>query len=288
MSRALAWFAGLQFAAVLVGVVLFLWHADTLPLSQSVVWLAALTAALWAVGAAMQGRIGMIEVLLVEAAALATATSATGWIELHRVFKPLAMVLAIVFVVTRGAWAGGSASFSLKLVAALVLCLVGDVLLMLEGLFIPGLVSFLAAHLCYLALFRQGVRWFPSGRMLAATLAAAAILYVILFPHLGPVLKVAVAAYALVIALMAAQAIGRALVLRDAAAVAVAAGSVLFMLSDALLAINKFAQPLVLALLWVLGTYYAAQLLIVCNARPVAAGLGDAGRESDPRLVAAS
>jgi sterol desaturase/sphingolipid hydroxylase (fatty acid hydroxylase superfamily)/uncharacterized membrane protein YhhN len=274
MSQALAWFAGLQFTVVLVGVVLFLWHADTLPLSQSVVWLAALTAALWAVGAAMQGRIGMLEVLLVEAAALATASSAAGWVEAHRVFKPAAMLLAIAFVATRLDGPRGPRSFGLKLLAALALCLAGDVFLMLEGLFIPGLVSFLAAHACYLALFRQGVPWFPSKRALAGTVAAAAAMAAFLFPYLGPVLKVAVPAYALVIALMAAQAIGRAVVLRDAASVAVAAGAVLFMASDTLLAINKFALPLPMAQFWVLATYYAAQVLIVHNARPVGASVG--------------
>jgi uncharacterized membrane protein YhhN len=39
------------------------------------------------------------------------------------------------------------------------------------------------------------------------------------------------------------------------------------MVSDALLATNKFAYPLPMAQFWVLATYYAAQLLIVCNAR---------------------
>ena len=268
MTNAMAWFAGLQFALILAGVALFLWHADQLPVTQSAVWLAALTAALWAVGAAMQGRIGCTEVLLIEAAALATATSAAGWIDLHRVFKPLAMLLAIAVVAARPGWLRTQRGFHAKLLAALLLCLAGDVFLMFPGYFIPGLVSFLAAHLCYLALFRQGVRWFPSGRALAATLAAAGVLYAILFPHLPPLLKVAVAAYALVIALMAAQAIGRATLLRDPAATSVAVGSAFFMLSDALLAINRFAQPLPMAAFWVLATYYVAQFLIVRNSRP--------------------
>ncbi|HEX7890998.1 MAG TPA: lysoplasmalogenase family protein, partial [Ramlibacter sp.] len=267
MAKALAWFSGVQFVLLLVGVVLFLWHADPMPLQQSVVWLAVLAAMLWAIGAAMQGRIGMITVLLVEAGALATATSAQGWIELHRLFKPLAMALAIAYVVTRSGGLRSGRGFELKLLAALALCLAGDVFLMFEGYFIPGLVSFLAAHLCYLLLFRQGVAWFPDRRALAATLVAAAGMYAVLFPFVGPVLKVAVAAYALVIALMAAQAIGRATVLRDATSVAVAVGSVFFMMSDTLLAINRFAQPLPMAQFLVLATYYAAQVLIVCNAR---------------------
>src|SRR5690606_31283640 len=78
MTPALAWFAGLQFAGILAGVALFLWHADAMPVSRSVVRLAALTASLWAVGAAMQGRIRMLAVLMIEAGALATATSADG------------------------------------------------------------------------------------------------------------------------------------------------------------------------------------------------------------------
>ena len=72
---------------------------------------------------------------------------------------------------------------------------------------------------------------------------------------------------------MTAQAIGRATVLRDKAAIGVAAGAVFFMLSDTLLAINRFAQPLPMAQFWVLATYYAAQVLIVCNARPADGGV---------------
>jgi alkylglycerol monooxygenase len=268
MTRALSWFAGAQFVALLFASLLFLWFSDQMPLERSVVWLAALTASLWAVGVAMQGRLGMLEVLLVQAAALATATATEGWTGAHQVFKPLALVLAIAFAAARAGRQGADRSFTRKLLAALVLCLAGDVLLMLPGLFIPGLVAFLLGHLCYLALFRQGQRWFPSPAALAGTLAAAAGMVAVLLPHLGPVLKAAVPAYALVIALMAAQAIGRATVLRDAASVGVALGAGFFMLSDTLLAINRFAQPLPMASLWVLATYYAAQILIVHNARP--------------------
>jgi uncharacterized membrane protein YhhN len=40
-----------------------------------------------------------------------------------------------------------------------------------------------------------------------------------------------------------------------------------FLLSDALLAVNRFVQPLPLASFWVLGSYYVAQLLIVHHAQ---------------------
>ena len=96
-------------------------------------------------------------------------------------------------------------------------------------------------------------------------------MYAFLFRGLTPVLKIAVAAYVVVIALMAAQAIGRATVLRDRASIAVAVGAVFFMVSDSLLAINKFALPLPMAQFWVLATYYVAQLLIAAQARPARA-----------------
>ncbi len=89
----------------------------------------------------------------------------------------------------------------------------------------PGLVSFLVAHVAYLALFKPGralvsppggagrhlgrwrghVRRFGTGGLPAA-------------------LRLPVAAYVLVIALMAAQAIGRATVLRSGPALRVALG----------------------------------------------------------------
>jgi uncharacterized membrane protein YhhN len=74
-----------------------------------------------------------------------------------------------------------------------------------------------------------------------------------------------------VIALMAAQALGRAQVLSDRqgdrAAQLTALGACVFLLSDALLAVNRFVQPLPLASFWVLGSYYVAQWLLVHHAQ---------------------
>lgn len=262
MTTAVAWFGGLQFLALLGGVALFLWHADAMPAAQALPWLAALSAGLWAVGAVMQGRITVLEVLLIEAAALATASAAAGLVDIHRAFKPLAMLLAIGFVAMSPRSIGARGLFDHLLMAGLALSMLGDVALMFEGFFIPGLVSFLLAHLCYIAVFRQGMPWFPSKKALAATLGVGAAMYAFLLPHLKGILPFAVAAYVVVIALMAAQAIGRATVLRDRASVGVAVGAAFFMVSDSLLATNRFAVPLPMAAFWVLGTYYVAQILI--------------------------
>jgi len=47
--------------------------------------------------------------------------------------------------------------------------------------------------------------------------------------------------------------------------VLVAVGAGFFMLSDSLLATNRFVQPLLMAQVWVLATYYAAQALIAAG-----------------------
>ena len=268
LSAPQQWFAGFQFLLVLVAVLGFLWFVETLPLTHSAIWCTAIATCLWANGHFLQGKLHMLEVVVVESGALATV-AALGLMDGYMIFKPLTMVFAIVFAVVRATSKGATARFNALLISALVFSLVGDVFLMLPGnYFIPGLASFLVAHLFYIALFCQGQKLFPSKRALLAVLTVGGVMYAIVLGGLGdPVLKIAVAAYVSVIALMAAQAIGRATVKGDGAARWVAVGACIFMVSDSLIAINKFVTPVALSSLWILGTYYAAQLLIVHNAR---------------------
>ena len=268
MRPALRWFAGVQMVLLLAGVSVFLWQADAAPLADNAVWFATLLAAQWALGAAMQGRIGMLEALMIEAGALATATSALGLLHWHWLFKPMALAIAIILIAISAYQSSDRVTFDPKpwclLLAALVLSLAGDVLLMFKGFFIPGLVAFLLAHLAYVLLLRQDARWFAQRSALLATLAVGAATYAFLWlGGLPAALRAPVAAYVLAIALMAAQALGRASVLRDRGAWCVAAGACFFMLSDTLLATHRFVQTLPLAQLWVLATYFAAQALIV-------------------------
>lgn len=203
-------------------------------------------------------------IALLVAATLSTA-SGMGWLPGYWVFKPSAMLIAIVFVAATPYFTGANGRFRLMLLGALVGSLAGDVFLMLSpNLFISGLASFLVAHLFYIALFHQGQRWFPSKAALAAVLAVGAGMYAIVWGGLAdPVLKGAVAAYVVVIALMASQALGRAITLGTTAAWRVTLGACIFMVSDSTIAINKFVMPVPWSEFWILSTYYAAQLLIV-------------------------
>lgn len=269
MSAPQQWFAALQFMLALGAVLLFLWNLDGMRPVDAAIWCAAIASGLWATGRFMQGELGMLEVLVVESGALATL-GALGLMDGYLLFKPLAMAIAIVFVAARARSTRAGGRFDSLLIGALVFSLTGDVFLMLPGnYFVPGLAAFLVAHVFYIAVFRQGQSWFPNKRALLAVLAVGAVMYSIIWGGLkDPVLKGAVAAYVGVISMMAAQAIGRATVLRDAASTRVALGACVFMVSDSLIAINKFVTPVELSSLWILATYYAAQMLIVHNARP--------------------
>jgi sterol desaturase/sphingolipid hydroxylase (fatty acid hydroxylase superfamily)/uncharacterized membrane protein YhhN len=270
LTRAQQWFAGLQFVLALTAVLAFLWQVDSMRVVDAAIWCGAIASGLWATGRFLQGGWGMLEVLVVEVSALSTV-SALGMLDGYFVFKPLAMVIAIVFVAVRAQSTRAGGLFCALLIGALVFSLAGDVFLMLPGnYFIPGLAAFLVAHVFYIALFRQGQGWFPSKRALLAVLAVGTVMYSIIWGGLkDPVLKGAVAAYVGVISMMAAQAIGRATALRDPASARVALGACVFMVSDSLIAINKFVTPVELSSLWILATYYAAQMLIMHNARPI-------------------
>lgn len=257
-ARAVQWLAALLFVALLGGVAFFLWTADARGTLANLAWAAALLAALWAQGALLQGRLGVGEALMVGSATLATLAAAEGWIELHRVFKPLTMLIAIGLVLRSDVRGKG------WLLAALTGSLAGDAFLMFEGFFIPGLASFLLAHIAYTLRFRLDAPWLANRRAALTVGAVGVLMYGVLWSGgLPEGLRAPVAAYVLAIALMASQALGRASVHGDPGARRVAMGALCFMLSDALLAIHRFMSPLAWSALGVLASYYIAQYLMV-------------------------
>lgn len=199
------------------------------------------------------------------ALAIASAPWALATPILNFVFKPLATLIVIAHAWRRGRDAPVVRRWVL---AGLVLSLGGDVALLWpkEG-FLPGLVSFLLAHLAYLVAFTrvQRLAAWPAAFVVYA-LVAGFILWR-LWPGVPPALQAPVVAYVVCLAAMAAQA--AVLWRRDAARGAVLAlGGALFVASDALLASNKFAGPLPLASLWILGSYWSAQWCIASWLKP--------------------
>lgn len=195
--------------------------------------------------------------------AIASAPWALNQPWLNFAFKPLTTALLIAWAWPRGV---GMAQRP-WLLTGLAMSWCGDVALMWpERGFLPGLVSFLLAHLCYLVAFTRGTSWLAWPMAAAAYAAVAAGVLSALWPGVPAVLRGPVAVYVLALAGMAAQAASQWRTRWGSAgadlALRAAAGGALFMLSDALLATNRFATPLPAASLWVLASYWCAQGLI--------------------------
>lgn len=148
----------------------------------------------------------------------------------------------------------------------------GDVLLMFQGenefFFLLGLSAFLLAHIFYILFFhfvRVREKIAGNGWYLLAILIYYSILMRKLSPYLGE-LTIPVRVYGLVISIMLLMAMHMTALPVKKAGWPMLAGAVLFVLSDSVLAINKFYQPFDLAGLVIMLTYGAAQFYIVKGA----------------------
>jgi uncharacterized membrane protein YhhN len=163
---------------------------------------------------------------------------------------------------------------SWMVVFALLSSGIGDILLMVaeknEEYFLPGLGAFLMAHVCYIFSYRQyrieaeqnGLHGIHRARLAFPIVLAVSGLIIVLYPSLGS-MRVPVIIYALVILMMVLQALFRYGRTKYASFLMVMAGALLFMASDALIAINKFLKPLPQASLWIMALYIGAQFLII-------------------------
>jgi uncharacterized membrane protein YhhN len=140
-------------------------------------------------------------------------------------------------------------------VAGLTLSFLGDLFLLFDWGFLPGLGSFLVAHVFYIITFRKKsqksiAKFWP----LILAIYASVLLYV-LFPYLKE-MKIPVMLYAIVISVMMYSALKtnkHYLII----------GALLFLISDTLLSINLFLKPLMILNLLVMTTYVAAQWFLV-------------------------
>jgi uncharacterized membrane protein YhhN len=184
------------------------------------------------------------------------------------VFKPLATVLILGFAVANWRHGRGSYSYSLWIAIGLLFSLVGDVFLLWPSLyFIHGLAAFLLTHLAYLIAFTRDARFPARVWIWILYLAIAATLYAFLYPNLPVPLKLPVALYSALLSSMAAQAMGRFLVVKTKPAQSAAIGAVFFMLSDFLLAFDRFHTLILLAPVLLLIPYYLGQWLIASSTR---------------------
>ena len=149
----------------------------------------------------------------------------------------------------------------------------GDILLMLawksDLLFFAGVGSFFLSQLTYIQVFRQfgcskGRGFILRNPLwLIPFLAYLAGIYFYLAPDIEGIMKPIIALYAISLMSMAIAALNRKGLVVAGSFSILFAGSLFFMLSDSLLAINKFSAPLPHSGFLVLSTYMLAQYLIM-------------------------
>jgi uncharacterized membrane protein YhhN len=196
---------------------------------------------------------------------------ARQWKTVEYIAKPGVMVALLIWLWSVGGFQGQLLWFA----AGLVCSMAGDIFLMLpRERFVAGLIAFLLAHVAYLFGFNAT---FPPINLVTVILAimvalVAARLYRSISQGLAASgngnLKMPVLVYSTVISLMLLSAL-ITLVRPEwssSSALLVSCGALLFFLSDASLAWNKFVQPLHHGRLIVIVTYHLGQVLITLGA----------------------
>lgn len=191
-------------------------------------------------------------------ALLAIYFLATSNIDYYMVFKPLTTSIVLLLPLLYGKRNTG---YLYIVITALLFCLAGDILLLNEAYFVFGLISFLVAHILFFCGFITigGLKkyWIP----LIILLIIGCAYYSFIYKGLGK-LYIAVAIYILILLLMAWQGISLYLWQRKKEFFAIAIAVVLFLVSDAVLAFDKFKEPFEISGILILSTYWASISLL--------------------------
>ncbi len=196
---------------------------------------------------------------------------AKGETRLERIAKPLTLLFLLLWFLSRTPLHGGSLFFALGLFFSLL----GDLALLFEAWFLPGLFAFLLAHLAYIfginmPLTEVSPFWsVPIAIVLA--LSAARLLRRIAQGALerqSASLVVPIYVYGLTLTLMILSAL--ITLLRPdwsaRASLSLSFGALFFWISDLILAWNRFVKPLRNGRLWNMILYHLGQVLLTIGA----------------------
>jgi uncharacterized membrane protein YhhN len=206
---------------------------------------------------------------------LVISVSLLVWFEIQKkktgiyILKPISTILVIIACLLSLSDAGSYLPFTLSILLGLLFSFGGDLALMFQERPTPfriGLVLFLLAHVVYGSAFIYFAGTVPQLQLVAALfLGLGTAVYLLLLPGLGS-MKISVGIYVLIISFMAAAAVSTLYSTRitSATAALITAGSLLFYVSDVILALNRFRLPMKYNRLS-LVPYYAGQFMIAAS-----------------------
>lgn len=203
----------------------------------------------------------LIAILVMSITSIVLETIAPTWA--YGIAKGLTTVLVLLL-------ASGNKQISrlgARVLTALFFCLLGDIALIWESAFLLGLGFFLIAHLlfirAFIARFKMKFHWIA---IAIATSIAITTLY-FMWPKVSGILQIAILSYVLVIGVMSSLSMSIALIKRSRIRLQLGLGGLLFMISDALLGINAFVNPIPFASILILTTYWGAITSLAIAAR---------------------
>ena len=190
-------------------------------------------------------------------------------INLEYMVKPLIMIwMAVYFLLF-----GKKKAFVVPVLLAFFFSWLGDNFLMFSGrnelFFFAGVGGFFCAQITYIYTFskysEKGGRGYLQKNPLLALVFLAYLggILILLFPGLEGVMKPIIIVYALSLVGMSLMALNRKGRVGHRSYLLVFVGSILFLLSDSMIALNKFYSEFWLAGFWIMISYMAAQYLIM-------------------------
>lgn len=188
-----------------------------------------------------------------------------GITRLKWVAKPLASIAFVCLALACGAL---ESTYGLWILAGLILCLLGDVLLIPKNdtAFLGGMGAFALGHLSYVIAFSE--IW---GGVSTITMVIAAILLISfplilrwLWPYLGA-FRAPVAIYCLIIGAMTVMSFATTGPNGSSPYWLAAIGAVAFAISDIAVAKDQFIKPAFINKAWGLPLYFGAQMLLASS-----------------------
>ena len=211
----------------------------------------------------------MLHLLLAVIAIIELAGRLAGVIQLEYAVKPLIMIwMSVYFMLYRK-----KGAFVAPVLLAFFFSWAGDIFLMFsdrdELFFFAGVGGFFFAQLSYIFIFirfsEKGVKGYVQKNPWISLffVAYVAMMLVLLFPGLEGTMKPVITIYALSLMFMSMMALNRSGRVGILSFKLTFAGSLLFMLSDSMIAYDKFHSEIPLAGFLIMLTYMAAQYLIM-------------------------
>lgn len=170
-----------------------------------------------------------------------------------------------VLVLAAAAWTGSGSRAGRLIASGLLAGAVGDICLALPNAFLAGMVAFAVGHGLYIAAFLQWNRR-PALPLVVPVVAFCGTGLLLMLPGAGS-MALPLSVYSVAIGIMIWRAAACALEPQATPLLrwAPLAGAALFGLSDTLIGINRFAQPLPGSAYAIILTYWMAQMLLAVS-----------------------